>query len=237
MFGNPFSDKLNAFVAPRVEEILKNAEGSPKLHTGKTVVCMEGESYAVRRVSRSMNRRLTIRTRFLYQGRVSDVQAMGWRHYQHVCYPRGQTRPRGRARVRPIPPILHHRLSQLTYSYTLICTSTDYDAWRTGHAPVTVEEVVKTLHTNAGNARAIAAGLMQDVYDVVKEDKLLDEIKGSMRFACITRKEVSPHLIHSAGGVVLMDRFNPRLLGRSCLSSCLTSPTRLCSHGRGGEYR
>jgi 5'-methylthioadenosine phosphorylase len=73
----------------------------------------------------------------------------------------------------------------------LICTSTDYDAWRTGHAPVTVEEVVKTLHTNAGNARAIAAGLMQDVYDVVKEDKLLDEIKGSMRFACITRKEVS----------------------------------------------
>ena len=77
-------------------------------------------------------------------------------------------------------------------SYTLICTSTDYDAWRTGHAPVTVEEVVKTLHTNAGNARAIAAGLMQDVYDVVKEDKLLDEIKGSMRFACITRKEVRP---------------------------------------------
>jgi len=77
-------------------------------------------------------------------------------------------------------------------SYTLICTSTDYDAWRTGHAPVTVEEVVKTLHTNAGNARAIAAGLMQDVYDIVKEDKLLDEIKGSMRFACITRKEVSP---------------------------------------------
>jgi 5'-methylthioadenosine phosphorylase len=44
MFGNPFSDKLNAFVAPRVEEILKTAEGSPKLHTGKTVVCMEGES-------------------------------------------------------------------------------------------------------------------------------------------------------------------------------------------------
>lgn len=79
----------------------------------------------------------------------------------------------------------------LTDSYTLICTSTDYDAWRTGHAPVTVEEVVKTLHTNAGNARAIAAGLMQDVHDVVKEDKVLDEIKGSMQFACITRKDVS----------------------------------------------
>jgi hypothetical protein len=111
----------------------------------------------------------------------------------------------------------------LTSSYTLICTSTDYDAWRTGHAPVTVEEVVKTLSTNAGNARAIAAGLMQDVYDVVKEDKLLDEIKGSMRFACITRKEVSPQ---PKEGNVLMIRSNPRLLGRSCLSSSPTSRTR-----------
>lgn len=44
MFGNPFSDKLNKFVAPRVQKILESAEGSPKLHTDKTVVCMEGES-------------------------------------------------------------------------------------------------------------------------------------------------------------------------------------------------
>jgi 5'-methylthioadenosine phosphorylase len=76
-------------------------------------------------------------------------------------------------------------------SYTLICTSTDFDAWRTGHAPVTVEEVVKTLHTNAGNARAVAAGILQDVHDVVEEGKVLDEIKGCMRFSCITRKDVS----------------------------------------------
>jgi hypothetical protein len=76
-------------------------------------------------------------------------------------------------------------------SYTLICTSTDYDAWRVGHAPVTVEEVVKTLHTNAGNARAVAAGLLQDVHDVVAEGKVLDEIKGCMRFACVTRSDVS----------------------------------------------
>lgn len=186
MFGNPFSDKLNAFVAPRVEEILKTAEGSPKLHTGKTVVCMEGE-FARSQIWRCIALWLTSRTRFLYKGRVSDVQAMGRRHHQHVCHSRGQTRPRGRARVRP----LSSHNGSLINSYTLICTSTDYDAWRTGHAPVTVEEVVKTLHTNAGNARAIAAGLMQDVHDIVKEDKLLDEIKGSMRFACITRKEVS----------------------------------------------
>jgi 5'-methylthioadenosine phosphorylase len=43
MFGDPFSGKLNAFVAPRVQKILDGADGAPKLHTGKTVVCMEGE--------------------------------------------------------------------------------------------------------------------------------------------------------------------------------------------------
>ena len=41
MLGDPFSTKLNAFVAPRVEKIL--ADTGVKLHTGKTVVCMEGE--------------------------------------------------------------------------------------------------------------------------------------------------------------------------------------------------
>ena len=75
--------------------------------------------------------------------------------------------------------------------YTLICTSTDYDAWRVGEAPVTVEEVIKTLHTNAGNARAVAAGLLQDVHDVVKEGKELNETKGCMQFACVTRADVS----------------------------------------------
>lgn len=100
MFGNPFSDKLNAFVAPRVEEILKKAEGSPKLHTGKTVVCMEGEFAAVQ-LPEYCGIHLMYRTSILYQGRIPNVQAMGRRHYQHVCYPRSQTRPRGRARVCP----------------------------------------------------------------------------------------------------------------------------------------
>lgn len=56
---------------------------------------------------------------------------------------------------------------------------------------MTVEEVVKTLHTNAGNARSIAAGLLEDVHKVVAEGKELNEIQGSMRFACVTRADVS----------------------------------------------
>ncbi len=84
---------------------------------------------------------------------------------------------------------------------------------------MTVEEVVKTLHTNAGNARAVAAGLLQDVHDVVGEGKELDEIKGCMRFSCITRKDVSGL---ASGGVIWADedRLNPQKRGRSCLLSC-----------------
>lgn len=57
---------------------------------------------------------------------------------------------------------------------------------------MTVQEVVKTLHTNAATARLIAEGLLQDVYDVVKEGKALDEIKGCMQYSCVTREDVSP---------------------------------------------
>lgn len=75
--------------------------------------------------------------------------------------------------------------------YALICTATDYDAWRADAEPVTVEEVVKTLHTNAGNSRAVAAGILADVCAHVAAGHLT-EIEGSMRFACVTRKDVQP---------------------------------------------
>lgn len=73
--------------------------------------------------------------------------------------------------------------------YTLICTSTDYDAWRVGEAPVTVEEVVKTLHANADNSRAVAAGILEEVYSHVAAGELTD-IAGSMKYACVTNRTV-----------------------------------------------
>lgn len=44
MFGDPFSNKLNGFVGPKVKKILEEVGGGVELHTGKTVVCMEGKS-------------------------------------------------------------------------------------------------------------------------------------------------------------------------------------------------
>ncbi|TYJ55668.1 S-methyl-5'-thioadenosine phosphorylase [Cryptococcus floricola] len=154
MFGEPFSEKLNAFVAPRVDKILK-AQGDIKLHTEKTVVCMEGPAFSTRAES------------LMYRQWGGDIINMS-----------------------VIPEAKLARECEL--DYTLICTSTDFDAWRTGHDPVTVEEVVKTLHTNAGNSRAVAAGILQEVHALVSERKVLTDIKGSMKFACVTRADVQP---------------------------------------------
>ncbi|WWC89315.1 S-methyl-5'-thioadenosine phosphorylase [Kwoniella dendrophila CBS 6074] len=153
MFGEPFSKKLSEFIAPRVQKILSQQDGEEvKVHTGKTVVCMEGPAFSTRAES------------LMYRQWGGDIINMS-----------------------VIPEAKLARECEL--DYTLICTSTDFDAWRVGEAPVTVEEVIKTLHTNAGNSRAVAAGLLQDVHNVVAEGKELNEIKGSMKYACITRVE------------------------------------------------
>jgi 5'-methylthioadenosine phosphorylase len=49
-FGDPFAKKLVAFLAPRVKEALKDRD--VQLHTGKTVVCMEGPQFSTRAESK-----------------------------------------------------------------------------------------------------------------------------------------------------------------------------------------
>ncbi|EIW70652.1 hypothetical protein TREMEDRAFT_43302 [Tremella mesenterica DSM 1558] len=159
MFGDPFSNKLIDLIAPLVENVLEGKERAPKLHTGKTVVCMEGPAFSTRAEST------------MYRQWGGDIINMS-----------------------VIPEAKLAREAEIDYA--LICTSTDYDAWRVGEAPVTVEEVIKTLHTNAEYARLVAEGLLQQVYDAVAGGKL-DEIKGCMRFACVTRKDVSLFLYFS----------------------------------------
>lgn len=180
MFGDPFSNKLSAFVAERARKILAEVEGGPvELHTGKTVVCMEGRSKSQDPAD--------VQDRRSRPGLSRSCTDSG-EETSSTC----RSSPRPSSRERPssssYPAIA---MARADTSYTLICTSTDYDAWRTGEAPVTVEEVVKTLHTNAGHARAIAAGILQDVHDLVAEGKELTDIKGSMRFSCVTRADVS----------------------------------------------
>ncbi len=39
--------------------------------------------------------------------------------------------------------------------YATVAMVTDYDCWRAGHDDVTVEQIIKVLHTNAGNAASV----------------------------------------------------------------------------------
>ncbi|KAM0750309.1 5'-methylthioadenosine phosphorylase [Meredithblackwellia eburnea MCA 4105] len=71
-------------------------------------------------------------------------------------------------------------------SYALVCTSTDYDAWRVDAAPVTVEEVLKTLHTNAAVSKHITASILGAVHEAVSGGKVLTAAEGGMRFSLVT---------------------------------------------------
>lgn len=73
-------------------------------------------------------------------------------------------------------------------SYALICTSTDYDAWRAGEAPVTVEEVIKTLHLNAHLSKTVAQAILPSVHEIVAGGKTLTQTIGCMQYGCVTPK-------------------------------------------------
>ena len=68
--------------------------------------------------------------------------------------------------------------------------STDYDAWRVDEHPVTVEEVMRTLHTNAALAKHVTASILEHVHDAVEGDKTLTTAKGAMKFSLVTRRDL-----------------------------------------------
>ncbi|BGP38874.1 S-methyl-5-thioadenosine phosphorylase [Rhodotorula kratochvilovae] len=78
-------------------------------------------------------------------------------------------------------------------AYALVCTSTDYDAWREGEAPVTVEEVMKTLKTNAALSKHITAAILGAVHDAVATKQVATQAEGAMKYSLMTpHSEVSP---------------------------------------------
>ncbi|GAA5956727.1 hypothetical protein JCM3765_005720 [Sporobolomyces pararoseus] len=76
-------------------------------------------------------------------------------------------------------------------NYALVCTSTDYDAWRVGEEPVTVEEVMKTLTTNAALSKHITASILTHVHEAVASEKI-PSAQGSMKFSLMTPHEHVP---------------------------------------------
>lgn len=80
---------------------------------------------------------------------------------------------------------LHH-VKVLCNSYALIATSTDYDAWRVGHEPVTVAEVFKTLQDNAETSRNVIATIVAHVHVMVESGTVLKSAAGGMKYSILT---------------------------------------------------
>lgn len=71
-------------------------------------------------------------------------------------------------------------------SYQMICMSTDYDAWKEEEEPVTVETVVGNLKANSANAHKLIEAVIEKLEPEIKEGRIGQTLKGSMKFAMST---------------------------------------------------
>jgi 5'-methylthioadenosine phosphorylase len=73
-------------------------------------------------------------------------------------------------------------------SYASLAMATDYDAWRTGHPPVTTDEILSVLSGNADRARNTVVGVVHRLATHEQPTPL----KGSLRNAVMTPMEAIP---------------------------------------------
>jgi 5'-methylthioadenosine phosphorylase len=93
-------------------------------------------------------------------------------------------------------------------SYALIATSTDYDAWRADEHPVTVSEVLKTLHDNAETSRRVAGHILGHVHSAVEKKDFLTHAAGSMKYAVITQPQFQTEEDRNKLAYILPEYFN-----------------------------
>ncbi|CCE63395.1 hypothetical protein TPHA_0E03050 [Tetrapisispora phaffii CBS 4417] len=75
--------------------------------------------------------------------------------------------------------------------YQMVCMSTDYDAWKDGEDPVTVETVIGNLSNNARNANALIAEIISGMAEEVPEFMINgDGLKGSIKMSITSKASV-----------------------------------------------
>jgi 5'-methylthioadenosine phosphorylase len=172
-FGDPFSTKLVAWLEGRVRQVLEEEGRGVKLHTNKTIICMEGPQFSTRAESkmyRSWGADL-INMSVLPESKLAREAELG---YDCACH--------------PIHLVSHTTFPPLS-RYALIATSTDYDSWRPNTEAVTAAEVFKTLQSNADTSRHVAAKILEDLHDAASKGDILTEEVGSMKFSIMPRSE------------------------------------------------
>ncbi|SAL96656.1 hypothetical protein [Absidia glauca] len=74
-------------------------------------------------------------------------------------------------------------------AYQMVCMSTDYDCWRVEEEAVTVETVMQNMVNNSANARKLLNAVLPELDLLVRQNKLVPDLKGSMKFSGMTAKE------------------------------------------------
>ena len=172
-FGDPFSTKLVAWLESRVAQVLQEDGRGIKLHTDKTIICMEGPQFSTRAESimyRGWGADL-INMSVLPESKLAREAELG---YGCVC-------AKSFVLLLLTPPSFPR--------YALIATATDYDSWRPNTEAVTAAEVFKTLQSNADTSRRVAARILEDLHDAASKGDILTEEVGSMKFSIMPRSE------------------------------------------------
>jgi len=156
-FGEPFDVQLSNFIIPLIKDSLKehNLGKEVDLHTGKTLVCMEGPQFSTRAESK------------MYRQWGGDIINMS-----------------------TIPEAKLAREAEL--SYALVCTSTDYDAWRVSEEPVTVAEVMKVFKANADVSKHVTSTILSHVHDAILGGQLLTQVTGAMKHSIVSHQQHWP---------------------------------------------
>jgi 5'-methylthioadenosine phosphorylase len=153
MFGDPFDNQLIDHITPLVKKALTKAgpDGEDvKVHEAKTVIVMEGPQFSTR--AESLMCVALARADRLPAADLPSISTFRYRQWggdiinSASAFPELEAVKRRLTRALSLPlavsTIPEAKLArEAEIPYALICTSTDYDAWRAGEEPVTVEEV------------------------------------------------------------------------------------------------
>ncbi|ORX92452.1 Methylthioadenosine phosphorylase [Basidiobolus meristosporus CBS 931.73] len=75
-------------------------------------------------------------------------------------------------------------------SYQMICMSTDYDCWRESEEAVTADAVMKTMVTNAANAKKLLLAILEPLEEAIHNGTITEGVAGGMKYGIMTPLEL-----------------------------------------------
>ncbi|ORX88849.1 glutamate biosynthesis-related protein [Basidiobolus meristosporus CBS 931.73] len=74
-------------------------------------------------------------------------------------------------------------------AYQMICMSTDYDCWRESEEAVTADAVMKTMVTNASNAKKLLLAILEPLEQGIADGSVTKGVLGGMKYGIMSPPE------------------------------------------------